>query len=82
MTTPQIDKPYHGDNIKDEISSTTYTEEPKWELIESQLYSSSENSNTANSFNITLLILIILMLGIFVTIVYLRYTKKKSIIKI
>lgn len=74
---------YQSQPIKvedDTSSSTKYTEENTWTLIESLKYSQSENANTEKTFNITLLICIICVIGIILSIgIFKWYTKKKVI---
>lgn len=67
-------------NVHGESSSTTYSEENTWTLIESSQYSEFKYGETTNTFNITLLICIVLVIGIITSIVvYKWYTKKKDI---
>jgi len=66
-------------NVKDEISNIKYADENIWKLMEYQQYQ-SEYANT-NTFNITLLIFIIFILGIILSVSFFRWwcTKKKVI---
>lgn len=67
-------------NVHDETSSTTYSEENTWTLIESSQYSQLKYAETTNTFNLTLIICIIFVIGIITSIgVYRWYTKKKDI---
>lgn len=67
-------------NVYDETSSTTYSEENIWTLIESSQYSQLKYAETTNTFSITLLICIIFVIGIITSIgVFKWYIKKKDI---
>lgn len=70
----------HTINVKDETSSINYVEENVWELMESLQYNQSKYADTKTTFNITLLIFIIFLLGIVLSIGGFRwYTKNKVI---
>lgn len=69
--------------VKDETSSINYVEENVrnvWELMESLQYNQSKYADTKNTFNITLLIFIILLLGIVLSIGGFRWYIKNKVI--
>lgn len=73
----------YNQKMKGDTSSTKYVEENTWELMESLEYRQSRYSGNTNTFNITLLICIIFVLGITCVCVYKWYTKNKfALIKI